>query len=93
MSRTIVPVFPKDLMFQLKADEIGILRFQSGISSWGGRQTRLDVFTEQSVAMLSRVLRSDRAVQVNTAPANKPRRESGFHVREASPRYGTPKRQ
>ena len=42
------------------------LRSQIGISrSWGGRRYRPYVFTEQGVAMLSGILRSERAVQVN----------------------------
>jgi hypothetical protein len=42
------------------------LKCQTGISSsWGGRRTRPWAFTEQGVAMLSSVLRSKRAVQVN----------------------------
>lgn len=55
-------------MFQLTAEEVGILKSQTVISSWGGarRSTPL-AFTEQGVAMLSSVLRSGRAVQVNVA--------------------------
>jgi hypothetical protein len=41
------------------------LRSQSVISSWGGRRTPLYAFTEQGVAMLSSVLHSKRAAQVN----------------------------
>jgi hypothetical protein len=58
--------FPDDFMFQLSDEEFADLRYQSGISSrWGGRRYRPYAFTEQGVAMLSSVLRSDRAVQVN----------------------------
>jgi hypothetical protein len=58
--------FPEDFMFQLSEDEVGILRSQSVTSSsWGGRRYRPFAFTEQGVAMLSSVLRSPRAVQVN----------------------------
>lgn len=57
--------FPKDFMFQLTAEETGILRCQFGTSSWGGSRYRPYAFTEQGVAMLSGVLRSERAVQVN----------------------------
>ena len=58
--------FPEDFMFQLSPGEWDNLRFQSGSSrSWGGRRFAPDVFTEQGVAMLSSVLRSDQAVQVN----------------------------
>ncbi len=59
--------FPRDFMFRLTADEIEILRFQSGISSWGGRRYHPYAFTEEGVAMLSSVLRSERAVKVNVA--------------------------
>lgn len=58
--------FPEDFMFQLTEAEYANLRCQSGISSsWGGRRTRPYAFTEQGVAMLSSVLRSERAIQVN----------------------------
>ncbi|MDQ3544939.1 MAG: ORF6N domain-containing protein [Verrucomicrobiota bacterium] len=132
--------FPADFMFQLTTAEVEILIFQIGISSWGGRRTAPYAFTEQGVAMLSSVLRSERAAKVNVAimrafvklraaletnrelarkfaelekrvgshesdivaiidairqlmaPAKKPAREIGFHVRETAPRYGTRKR-
>src|ERR1043166_3541349 len=48
--------FPPDFMFQLTAEELTNLRFQFGISSWGGRRARPYAFTEQGVAMLSSVL-------------------------------------
>jgi len=58
--------FPDDFMFQLTKKEHDNLRFHFGTSSSsGGRQYRPYVFTEQGVAMLSSVLRSKRAVQVN----------------------------
>ncbi len=57
--------FPDDFMFQLSTEEFANLRFQSGRSSWGGTRKRPRAFTEQGVAMLSSVLRSRRAVQVN----------------------------
>lgn len=57
--------FPEDFMFQLTDDETRDLRFQSGTSSRGGRRYRPYAFTEQGVAMLSSVLRSEQAVQVN----------------------------
>jgi hypothetical protein len=59
--------FPKDFMFQLTGKEIGILKSQFVTSSWGGRRTSPYAFTEQGVAMLSSVLNSERAVQVNIA--------------------------
>jgi hypothetical protein len=58
--------FPEDFMFQLTSPEFEILRCQFGISSsWGGRRHPPYAFTEQGVAMLSSVLRSKRAAQVN----------------------------
>jgi hypothetical protein len=59
--------FPKDFMFRLTAKEMKILRSQIVTSSWGGRRTLPYAFTEQGVAMLSSVLNSERAVQVNIA--------------------------
>ena len=57
--------FPEDFMFQLNKDEFKNLRSQIVTSSWGGRRTPPYAFTEQGVAMLSGVLKSKRAVQVN----------------------------
>jgi hypothetical protein len=57
--------FPDDFMFQITKEEFDILLFQIGISSWGGRRTPPYAFTEQGVAMLSGVLNSERAIQVN----------------------------
>ena len=58
--------FPSDFMFQLSQDEFDNLRFHFGTSSSrGGRRYFPYAFTEQGVAMLSSVLRSPRAVQVN----------------------------
>jgi hypothetical protein len=59
--------FPADFMFQLSGEEFANLKSQSVISSsgHGGRRKRPLVFTEQGVAMLSGVLRSDRAIAVN----------------------------
>ncbi len=59
--------FPEDFMFQLDRDEFENLRCHFGTSSWGGRRYRPRAFTEQGVAMLSSVLRSKRAVEVNIA--------------------------
>ena len=59
--------FPSDFMFQLSRAEMDNLKCQFGISSWGGRRGLPYVFTEQGVAMLSSVLKSDRAVNVNIA--------------------------
>lgn len=55
--------FPERFMFQLTSDEF--LRFQNGISSWGGTRTMPYAFTEQGVSMLSAVLRSPVAIQVS----------------------------
>jgi len=128
--------FPKDFLFQLTAEETERLIFHLGISKGRGGRRRLPyAFTEQGVAMLSSVLRSERAVKVNIAimrafvklretletnrelarkfnelekrvgkndeqidaileairqlmaPATKPAREIGFHVRERASRY------
>jgi hypothetical protein len=57
--------FPEDFMFQLSKEEFDYLRSQTVTSSWGGRRYPPYAFTEQGVAMLSSVLRSTRAVQVN----------------------------
>jgi hypothetical protein len=58
--------FPSDFMFQLTPEEYKSLRFQFGILNKGQHSKYLPyAFTEQGVAMLSSVLRSKRAVQVN----------------------------
>ena len=59
--------FPEDFMFQLTRKEIEGLRFQIGTSKIGrgGRRYLPYAFTEQGVAMLSSVLNSKRAIQVN----------------------------
>ena len=60
--------FPVDFMFQLTKEEYEILKSQFVTSSWGGaRRATPYAFTEQGVAMLSSVLHSERAVQVNIA--------------------------
>ncbi len=61
--------FPSDFMFQLTDGEMQDLRCQIGISNSerGGRRYLPYAFTEQGVAMLSSVLRSPRAIQVNIA--------------------------
>ena len=60
--------FPEDFMFQLNKSEFDtFLRCHNGTSSWGGRRYLPYAFTEQGVAMLSSVLRSKRAVEVNIA--------------------------
>ena len=66
--------FPSDFMFQLTKEEFSNLmfhfgtsnlKFQSGISSWGGRRYFPYSFTENGIAMLSSVLNSERAVLIN----------------------------
>jgi len=58
--------FPVDFMFQLNDREFRSLKSQIVTSSWGGlRRATPYAFTEQGVAMLSSVLRSERAVRVN----------------------------
>jgi hypothetical protein len=59
--------FPADFMFQLSGDEAQSLRSQNVISKGqrGGRRYLPYVFTEQGVAMLSSVLKSERAVAIN----------------------------
>jgi hypothetical protein len=57
--------FPADFMFQLTKDELKNLICQFGTSSWGGTRKLPYAFTEQGVAMLSGVLHSKRAIQVN----------------------------
>jgi hypothetical protein len=71
--------FPEDFIFQLTKEEWDDLKCQIGTSSlpnlksqivtssWGGSRIAPYAFTEQGVAMLSSVLRSTRAVQVNIA--------------------------
>jgi len=61
--------FPDSFMFQLNSDDWENLKCQIGTSSlgWGGRRKPVMAFTEQGVAMLSSVLRSDRAADVNIA--------------------------
>jgi hypothetical protein len=58
--------FPSDFMFKLTRAESEILRCHFGTLSWGAHSKFLPfVFTEQGVAMLSSVLRSQRAISVN----------------------------
>jgi hypothetical protein len=59
--------FPSDFAFPLTRQELVILKSQSVISSWGGRRAAVKVLTEQGIAMLSSVLKSPRAAEVNVA--------------------------
>lgn len=56
--------FPKDFVFPLTIDEKNLMS-QIVTSSYGGRRKPIFAFTEQGIAMLSSVLRSKRAIQVN----------------------------
>ena len=57
--------FPTDFMFQTTNQELANLKSQFVTSSWGGSRSLPYAFTEQGVAMLSSVLRSERAIAVN----------------------------
>ena len=61
--------FPPDFMFQLTKEEFDELKanliFQNGISNWGGPRKFPYAFTEQGLAMLSGILNSDIAINVN----------------------------
>ena len=61
--------FPPDFMFQLTKEEFDELKanliFQNGISNWGGTRKLPYAFTEQGLAMLSGILNSDIAINVN----------------------------
>ena len=63
--------FPSDFMFQLTKEEFEKMKsdliFQNGTSSWGGTRKLPYAFTEQGLAMLSGVLNSDTAIEVNIA--------------------------
>ncbi len=57
--------FPEDFMFELTKEELKNLRSQFATSSWGGARYSPMAFSEHGVLMLSSVLNSERAVQVN----------------------------
>jgi len=59
--------FPEDFMFQLTSEESESLRLQTATSNRGGRRYAPYAFTEQGIAMLSSVLTSERAIDVNIA--------------------------
>ena len=59
--------FPRQFMFQLTHAEYANLKSQIVTSSWGGRRKRPLVFTEHGVIMLSSVLNSKIAAQINIA--------------------------
>jgi hypothetical protein len=59
--------FPEDFMFELTKEEHANLRSQIVTSSYGGTRYAPFAFTEQGVAMLSSVLNSKKAIEVNIA--------------------------
>ncbi len=58
---------PDDFMFELTAEELKNLTSQFVTSSWGGQRHKPFAFTEQGIAMLSSVLKSKKAIQMNIA--------------------------
>lgn len=69
ISTQLIETAPPDFMFTLTEQEVSNLRSQIATSSlnWGGIRYLPLAFTEQGIAMLSSVLRSDRAIEVNIA--------------------------
>lgn len=59
--------FPEDFMLTLTEKEFANLRCQIGTSSWGGSRYKPFAFTQEGIAMLSGILRSEIAIQVNIA--------------------------
>lgn len=57
--------FPEDFMFQLSNTEWNAIQRPENTINWGGRRTLPYAFSEQGVAMLSGILRSDKAIQIN----------------------------
>ena len=57
--------FPIDFMFEITKEECENLKFHFGTSSWGGIRKPPKVFTEHGILMLSSVLNSQRAINVN----------------------------
>jgi hypothetical protein len=57
--------FPEDFMFELSKKEYENLRSQFATSSWGGTRYAPMAFTEHGVLMISSVLKSDKAIQIN----------------------------
>jgi hypothetical protein len=62
--------FPDNFCYQLEIEEFENLMSQFAISSWGGYRKMPYVFTEHGVVMLSSVLRSDKAVEINVKVVN-----------------------
>jgi hypothetical protein len=65
LSRSFSEAKPDDFMFELTPEEWTNLRSQIATSSWGGKRYLPFAFTEQGVAMLSSVLHSEVAIDVN----------------------------
>ena len=57
--------FPEDFLFELTKEEVKNLRCQIGTSSWGGSRYLPYAFTRDGILMLSSVLNSNRAIQIN----------------------------
>lgn len=78
--------FPPDFMFQLTEIEVESLRCQIGISKdhKGGRRYLPYVFTENGVAMLSSVLSSERAVEINISIMRIFTKLRSFHALESN---------
>jgi len=57
--------FPNEFLVTLTRQEVSILRCQIGTSSWGGQRYLPYAFTEHGILMLSSILNSKRAIQVN----------------------------
>ncbi len=57
--------FPKDFMFEISIREFENLKSHFATSSWGGRRNLPRAFTEQGIAMLSSILNSETAIEVN----------------------------
>jgi len=72
--------FPEDFAFLLTKQEAANLKYQFGTSSWGGRRKLPYAFTENGVAMLSSVVNSRRAIQVNIQIMRAFTRMRGFQL-------------
>ncbi|MES0491627.1 MAG: ORF6N domain-containing protein [Leptospirales bacterium] len=57
--------FPEDFMFQIRREEFIDLKSQFATSSWGGTRKLPFAFTQNGIAMLSSVLKSEKAIEVN----------------------------
>ena len=73
--------FPKDFMFELTKKEFENLRSQIGTSSWGGSRYLPIAFTEHGVLMLSSVLSSSTAIQVNSVCKKTPNTSSSSSLK------------